>query len=266
MADELEHGSARAYTLSLTSITLRELEVAYDGVGTMGTPRAGDQGCFWALWSRAVRGARRKRSLPGRERIGRRLESLDEGNRSGRKSPEPSLQCPRVTNSSRMGGRVEVAGRRKVVAGETTAHADSNTERERKENRMEKSRLERRFRGELDVKLKTTQGNESYQETEGRAEERQADVERYGRRGGVRRVPGGTWLTQERDHWCGHLRSVLKRVGKKGETKGQNTQGAHGSVTVEKSREIQERKSTTRGNTTEEEEEDNNSHTVLIQI
>ncbi|KAJ1081928.1 hypothetical protein NDU88_002100 [Pleurodeles waltl] len=70
-------------------------------------------------------------------------ESLDEGNGSGPKSPEPSLQSPRGTNSSHMGGHVEGAGRIEDVAGETGRRADSNTEREVDANMEEGKQNER---------------------------------------------------------------------------------------------------------------------------
>ncbi|KAJ1146240.1 hypothetical protein NDU88_012520 [Pleurodeles waltl] len=158
-------------------------------------------------------------------------ELPDEGDGSGRKSPEPPLQCPRGTNegkiSTRIGGRVDAAGRREDVAGERRRHADLKTEREEEVNTEEeeqggKKQTEEESQGRDGQELKTTLAKENYLETKGRAKKKQADAERSGRCGGVRRVPGGMWLTQVRDHLCGHLGPVLRRMGKKGEMKGQN--------------------------------------------
>ncbi|KAJ1104588.1 hypothetical protein NDU88_001998 [Pleurodeles waltl] len=131
-------------------------------------------------------------------------------------------------NLSRIGGHVEVVGRRDDIARDTRGHADLNTEREVDANMEEgeqdgEEQAGEEIPGRDGRELKTTPGKERYPETKGRAEERQADAEKSGRRRGTPRVPGGTWLTPVCDRRRGHLGSVLTRVGKKGEMKGQNT-------------------------------------------
>ncbi|KAJ1137667.1 hypothetical protein NDU88_004065 [Pleurodeles waltl] len=86
-------------------------------------------------------------------------EALDKGAGSEWKSPEPPLQCPSGTNEgkilTRLGERVDVAGRKEDVSGETKRRTDLNTEREEEANTEEgeqdgEKQAERRFRGEMD--------------------------------------------------------------------------------------------------------------------
>ncbi|KAJ1120154.1 hypothetical protein NDU88_008329 [Pleurodeles waltl] len=82
---------------------------------------------------------------------------------------------------------------REDIAGETRGHVDSNTEREVDANTEEgeqdgEGQAGKEIPGRDGREPKTTEGKESYPETEGRAKERQADTERSERREGA--LPG----------------------------------------------------------------------------
>ncbi|KAJ1187920.1 hypothetical protein NDU88_004685 [Pleurodeles waltl] len=141
-------------------------------------------------------------------------------------SPVPQGGEQRKDNDT----RVDVTKRREDVARETRRHADSSPEREKDATTEEEEQDRKKQAGEEiqwkdGRELKTSLVKESYPETKGGGEEKQADADSSGRHGGVCCVPGGMWLTQVSDRLRGHLGPVLRRVRKKREMKGQKTRG-----------------------------------------